>query len=51
MVLVPCCWAQVAHTLRSNKALALACTPLAGLASPAAYAEFGSQLTSNAAVR
>lgn len=46
MVLVPCCQAQVAHTLRSSKALALARTPLAELwRHPLHTREFGSQLT------
>jgi len=46
MVLVPCCQAEVAASLRQNKALALARTPLAELwRHPLHTREVGSQLT------
>ena len=46
MVLVPCCQAEVAASLRSHKALALARTPLAELwRHPLHTREMGSQLT------
>lgn len=46
MVLVPCCQAEVAATLRQGKALALARTPLAELwRHPLHTRELGSQLT------
>ena len=46
MVLVPCCQAEVASTLRSQKALQLARTPLAELwRHPLHTREMGSQLT------
>ncbi|MBI2769556.1 MAG: SAM-dependent methyltransferase [Burkholderiales bacterium] len=46
MVLVPCCQAEVAASLRQNKALALARTPLAELwRHPLHTREMGSQLT------
>jgi hypothetical protein len=46
MVLVPCCQAEVASTLRQHKALALARTPLAELwRHPLHTREMGSQLT------
>ena len=46
MVLVPCCQAEVAATLRQNKALSLSRTPLAELwRHPLHTREIGSQLT------
>ncbi len=46
MVLVPCCQAELAASLRANKALALARTPLAELwRHPLHTREIGSQLT------
>jgi len=46
MLLVPCCQAEVAATLRQNKALSLARTPLAELwRHPLHTREIGSQLT------
>ncbi len=46
MVLVPCCQAEVAASLRSNKALSLSRTPLAELwRHPLHTREMGSQLT------
>ena len=46
MVLVPCCQAEVAGVMRSNKALNLARTPLAELwRHPLHTREFGSQIT------
>ncbi|MBC7376561.1 MAG: SAM-dependent methyltransferase [Burkholderiaceae bacterium] len=46
MVLVPCCQAEVASSLRQNKALALARTPLAELwRHPLHTREMGSQIT------
>jgi hypothetical protein len=46
MVLVPCCQAEVAAQLRSNKALSFTKTPLAELwRHPLHTREFGSQIT------